>query len=578
MKIPTRDNIDRWLFDYTEGNLSPAQEELLENYLLNNPDLEVDLDAWNESHYSAEPLVFEEKEKLFKKRRIAPIYWSVAAVVVLFMSFIFTQQNKSVTSTQTSSVQTLTNTNQTNTINNLGKKSTSISESEIENSGRVINTPNSFANENVNFSLNQNGLIGSQIDYTNDESFEISNASNQGNSSEISSSNPNQLSANFNTSNQEEYQQKQINLSNSSLSNLPTNYLTYKKSQSLDAYQLRGEEIHTSMKSEDENLAVNGRHTPKILNKIERALSRDIALTNIPDHSYAIPEKSDVDVNFSNIGATSKTRFYSVSRARWAGNNLQQKFSQQLSFDFYARGIRSGFGMQANYDYYGNGVIQNWNTALIYSPKISLSRSITLEPAMRFKMGNQLLDRTKIQNNSPVEFETGVANQFNYDTSIAIGHKLWYRDLDAGLTINTSLFYIGFQASNLLHHYNNIYSNTNFSNARAFSTINLIAGTQYISRNEKLVFSPYVYADFNPYRKNYFAGFSLKAYSLMIGGSYGSNNQWTGLVGLSRDHFSLLAQSTYAPSASLGNNALTHQLTIRFNSSESRKARRYITL
>jgi hypothetical protein len=31
MITPNYDNIDRWLFDYTEGNLSSEQESLLEN-------------------------------------------------------------------------------------------------------------------------------------------------------------------------------------------------------------------------------------------------------------------------------------------------------------------------------------------------------------------------------------------------------------------------------------------------------------------------------------------------------------------------------------------------------------------
>jgi len=572
MKIPTRDNIDRWLFDYTEGNLSSDQEELLENYLLNNPDLEVDLDAWNESHIVAEPLVFKEKERLFKKRRVVPFYWSVAAMLLLIVSlFVYNHQTSSGqntlakienTSNSHTSSSALPNGNKTlkNTpfsanvkqaSGNSNKSSITASESNQKIASQSIYQILENANYASNYSVNNSALFNAPFVFAN-----LNDSDYTENTTAIPSKNLNQAG-----------------------SNLKLNRLQYNSLTPLDEYQIRGEEIHTKMTSEkDLELALNGRHTPKILNKIERALSRDIALTNIPDHTYAIPEKSDVDVNFSNVGATSKTRFYSVSRARWAGNIAQQKFSQQLSLDFYARGIRSGFGMQANYDYYGNGVIQNWNTAFIYSPKISLSRSISIEPALRFKMGNQLLDRTKIQNNSPVEFETGHTQQFNYDTSLAIGRKLWYRDVDAGLTINTPLFYLGFQATNLLGHYNNIYSNTDFSNSKAYSTINLIAGTQYISRNEKLVFSPYFYADFNPYRKNYFAGFSLKAFSIMIGASYGSNQQWTGLIGLSRPHFSLFAQSTYAPSTVLGTNALTHQLTIRFNSSESRKARRYITL
>ena len=50
MKTPNFGNIDRWLFDYIEGNLSSEQESLLESYILNHPELEVDLDMWKMSN------------------------------------------------------------------------------------------------------------------------------------------------------------------------------------------------------------------------------------------------------------------------------------------------------------------------------------------------------------------------------------------------------------------------------------------------------------------------------------------------------------------------------------------------
>ena len=50
MNTPNYDNIDRWLFDYVEGNLSSKQESALENYILNHPELEVDLDMWRMSN------------------------------------------------------------------------------------------------------------------------------------------------------------------------------------------------------------------------------------------------------------------------------------------------------------------------------------------------------------------------------------------------------------------------------------------------------------------------------------------------------------------------------------------------
>lgn len=577
MKFPTRENIDRWMFDYTEGNLSPEQETLLENYILNNPDLEVDLDAWQMAAVSTEELIYTEKEKAYKKRRLLP-YFIGAFSALLVISMLFWNYNQQQTNRQQQVAQSSSISNKTvksspvysTTSSNTSKSvltATNNDEQGLTNESTLfasLNTTNQSLNPSdlsVNAS-NQESTLNLETNHAN-EVLEI-----------VSSTNPNQVTTNLiAVSNQNNYQNQN---SLTGLDRLKTNTLN---SFILDGYQVRAQDLITfeNLDAVDANgLSVN---TPKILSKIEKILSKDVAITNVPDHTYALPELSDVDVLFSNIGATSKARFYSVTRARWFGNEQQQKMSQQFSFDSYSRATKSAFGLQANYDYFGNGVIQNWDVALLFSPKIALSRNITLEPAMRFKMGNKSLDQSKLTNHSQVEFETGKTQTFNFDEDRAIGSRLLYRDLDAGLTINTSLFYIGFQSTNLLKHFNNIYTNIDStSNTRASSTTSLVAGTQYISRNEKFVFSPYVYAQFREQNKDLYAGFSMKLSKFMIGASYGNNQALTGLIGLSTNRFSLFGQTTLAHSNSLNANELTHQLTLRFNSSTSRKARRYITL
>ena len=58
MNIPNRENIDRWLFDWTEGNLSPSQEMQLEEFLIKNPDLSIDADAWDAATVSSIPFAY----------------------------------------------------------------------------------------------------------------------------------------------------------------------------------------------------------------------------------------------------------------------------------------------------------------------------------------------------------------------------------------------------------------------------------------------------------------------------------------------------------------------------------------
>ena len=219
----------------------------------------------------------------------------------------------------------------------------------------------------------------------------------------------------------------------------------------------------------------------------------------------------------------------------------------------------------------------NIHGALIVSPKIALSRNIFLEPVAKLKIGNKLLDRDKTENNSLAIFNTDSPQTFSYDTTQNIGRKLWYRDLDLGLTINTNIFYLGIQASNLLNHSENIYQNTQNTNYRTPTVYSLFAGTQYVSRNEKLSFHPYFYLRSVNKNKQYFGGFSLDLDKFYLGAAADFNDQYSASIGVSFDRFALILQSTNSYIPELNQHLYTHQLTIRINSEISKKTRRYIT-
>ena len=211
------------------------------------------------------------------------------------------------------------------------------------------------------------------------------------------------------------------------------------------------------------------------------------------------------------------------------------------------------------------------------SPKIALSRNILLEPVAKLKIGNKLLDRNKIENNSLAIFNSDSPQLFSYDSTLNVGRKLWYRDLDIGFTINTNIFYVGVQASNILNHSENIYQNTGSTNYRTPTVLSVCAGTQYVSRNEKLSFHPYFYLrSVNKYNQ-YFGGFSLDLDKIYIGAAADFDKNYTGSIGLSLDRFALILQSTRSFIPSLNQHLYTHQLTIRINSDISKKTRRYIT-
>ncbi len=72
MSNPSFSNIDLWLFELTEGNLSPSQVEQLKTFLLLHPELDVDKDVWESARLKKSNVVYTRKESLKRDR---PVLW-----------------------------------------------------------------------------------------------------------------------------------------------------------------------------------------------------------------------------------------------------------------------------------------------------------------------------------------------------------------------------------------------------------------------------------------------------------------------------------------------------------------------
>ena len=560
---PTLENIDRWLFDYTEGNLSAEQEQQLELFLMNHPDIETDMDAWEMSKVDVAPMVFQHKELLYKKRSYKPAL-ALLSLLILFttgISLFYSNQQKE-THKQSMNAQS-------------GKKQTERTHQKIANP-TIKRTESDQSVSSVNGpSLSTPQLtVSTPYEATRKTTDHLSlNAStDQGSLSRVEVTNESSHSVTEEASD--------FKLSNS---NVPISTMEFER---INLHTLKGMIVggyRTDFKNEELNLhaeldaAVISLGNINLFKKIDQLLSKDIGLSNNQSYDYTMPGQSNLDLNFSSVGTTSQTRFQAVSSMRSLENPTQFRLNNQLSLDAYSRNMRAGFGIQANYDDFSTGLIRNGNVALIFSPKIALSRKISLEPAVRFKMGTHTLNEQKMVNESSVEYNTGQVNQFQFDPNLAIGRTLWYRDLDAGLTIHTPIFFLSGQISNLFQHNENIFSN-NGETLAASRNVNLITGTQYISRNEKLIFAPYAIYQHSNYQQQLFGGFTFKAGKAQLGLSYGNLNTGSVSLGYVGKNFSVIGQSGFGTLVSTQKRTYTHQLTLRIHSSVSKKARRYISL
>ena len=541
MTSPNFENIDLWLFDYTEGNLSVYQKELLEQYILNHPELEIDLDMWNMSKVSIST-DFVDTLELKKKRTSRFSYYATSFIGVLIILLI----SKS---------------NDLNIYNNGLNKTRQVSYLQHVENNKISTKI---------FSNSASPKLETPIKTSTSGASDILN----NNKTKVLSSTINKDPKNndFNATSVLQLKSKTMDLA---LQRMPLQLtellLQDNVSEALNTTS------HT--KNQKKNLSLNGLRlkTKTLFSKIDRALSKSIAFSNYRDHFYIIPGVASNNVNLSTTGSVSQSRFISSSRARWL-NSSNEKLSQEFSFDTYLRSIRSGFGAQLNYDTYANGSIQDWNAAIVFSPKIALSRNISIEPAAKLKIGNKLLNSNQINNNSLSLYDQNNPQTFSFDSTQKIGRKLWYRDIDVGFTLNTKVFYLGFQAENILNHIENLYQNEQNNDNRISTTYSALAGTQYMSRNKKVSFHPYVYLRTNTQTTAYYGGFSFDIDKIFVGASYGSSNQYSGSIGLSMDQFALIIQSTRAFQPILNETLYTHQLTLRINSPISKKTRRYITL
>ena len=543
-------NIDRWLFELVEGNLSPEQIAQLESFLMQHPELDVDKDMWEMAKVDSHEVVYPNQQKLIKRRPVG-IYMSlgfasIAVVISLgFLNFISTQPFGLELDTQVMAV--ISENGQTKILNSAVKKSISTNEIQIQSQ---IDNSHLLGNNNLfnNFS-NQTAFISSSIlesDIVSVDNFENQNA------------NLAILENKIVLESLEIEKAKEI-----------PNEISSKDFASKSFTSKNVRFVKTDYKMPfSSKLNKMGR-------SIQRMMDNPVALKNTKDPYYHVPGMQAMDVNFGAVGTLLATRVQTVSRAQWLGQNNQQ-ITNQISVDGYSYGMRGGIGFQLDQNYYGKGEIVNYNASLIYSPKFSIARNVVLEPSVRFKMGNKRIDTDQILPGSIVEYDRMNPQEFYGNGSAPIGKSLWYKDLGLGLMVNTKWFYVGVQQDNLLRHFDNIYSSDIANPRRIGKHFVATIGTDYESKKENLTVSPYFVYQQKESLSEGWLGFNFRYHWLTMGGAISSNMAPAASVGLKFSHFMIAYNADYTFSQYLNGSRLSHQLTLRFLSKPSRIGQRLL--
>jgi hypothetical protein len=302
-------------------------------------------------------------------------------------------------------------------------------------------------------------------------------------------------------------------------------------------------------------------------------MDNPIALKNSRDPQYHVPGLLSQDVNFGATGTLLRTRVQTMSRIQWLGTANEQLMNQ-LAVDGYAYAIRGGLGLQMNHSFYHDGGIQVADVAVTYSPKFSVSKWVSVEPAIRFKMGTKMLNHDQMAGVTSVEMERG--NVFDYQSPI--GTNLWYKDLGLGVMVNTKWFFAGIQGDNLLRHYDNIYTNDLTSPRRAGTHMVATLGTDWESRKENMSLSPYLVYQQKEKLSEAWLGLNYRWGWFNIGGAISSNLDPAASIGLKFKQFAINYNADYTRSVLTNQQTLSHQVSLKFMGKPSRSGQRLLNL
>ena len=621
MSKPSFSNIDLWLFEYAEGNLSPEQASQLELFILEHPELDIDRDMWEMSKVNITPVAYPEQEKLYKRK---PVYGYFGAgvtamsLILLISGYFWLNDSQlvhetneinashelgSTTFSQANSIETDLRTE----ISDLKNLVASLEEQmnvERGNSFHVtqvranLTTPQS-ATINANNRSESAGLELSNVASNNSESISNTNTSanssfNQGVNIFSPTVEPvSPLVMELNNGNQEET--STLSNSQSNLTELlseiteenridPIAWQDMSATESQSFYSTR---IDKNSSYNNSGFSSNYQDAfkykfSKAMRSLQRMMDNPIALKNFRDPFYHVPGTITNDLNFGATGTVIAPRVQTMSRLQWEGTD-QEMFSNEIAVDGYSYRLCGGIGLQVAHDFYNNGGIQRSQVAMTYSPKISVNRKISVEPAVRFKIGNKLLNASRMEGQSQVEMMAGNVIDYYTDGTSPVGRKLWYKDLGLGLNVNTEWFYASAQFDNIFQHRDNMYSANTENKRRAGTHFVATIGTDWESKKSSwetqrgdFGLSPYlVYQKFENINELW-AGANFRCYWFTIGGAISSNLDPAASLGVKFKNFSLMYNADYLHSGISENRSLSHQLTLRITGKPNRMGQRFL--
>lgn len=580
MSSPSFSNIDKWLFELKEGNLSPRQVEELTTFLNAHPELQVDAETWSKTHVSKEEVVYKNIGAL--ERKSTGVYFLLSAVSLLFILFSFYLFNST-------KVNTAYNFNDLDLQIEDQKTAEEIIvqfESQEQVAQLVQPSTKIFY---VKAEKENKQLVRSIFKFKNDK-----NKTEEVNSSRGANKNELIEKANlFNPRSEKQVTDKVSASKSISFTDYPSGVPTLKAdiASKMHTHQLNNviaslrqekEEVLFAESKEDRKINTSKSSTSALkrslrtsVRKVKNMMDNPIALRNFRDPNFHTPLATDFTFNPAMTGTQVASRLQSTVRINQMGTEREQ-FNTRVAFDTYLYALRGGLGIDLKHTMNNKGIVQNYEIGFSYSPKFTVKKVISIEPGVRFKVGNKSINTSKLTPGLLMEEERGEVNTFTVEENEPAGSSLWYRDASLGLLVNTPWFYVGGSVDNVGRHYNNIYDNNVTADFQADLYYNAQIGTDYVAQRKDIKLSTYVLYQQRGTFQEAWLGSNLTLSSVYLGVGVSSRIEPAVSVGFDNQRLRLIYQGDYTQSFITLSKGFNHQVTLRYKFKPNRYAMRIL--
>ena len=443
-----RENIEEKIFQYFEGELSADESLELEHFINNNPEYQIDFDAWKNSVVQDDQMKYKYMDELLVNERFSPKGWfKWASGGALFFGLVFASallMNKFDGGEDRLNALGAEKNNYINKSERfLAKNQTSDASGELQDKMSIATNERVVRKE-----LNKNTLHKVSIANTRDDLFAFKDATNQENpvsknnvNDLINSSNPHKIGFDINAIN--ESSDFKDGISNSTL---VSDELQSKKDVNINYISVESAELKkygyskTTPVIKKSKYLYENPNTPKIFVTNNKDPYLNYAL------AHTIEENGSFVGNFNNGQGIRAEMMY---RTEWPSVTSENFTSQIFSIDTRIDALKGGLGILVNADRIGHGKLNATAVSLIYSPKF-ITKNISIEPSFKYTYNQKSISWNQVGENDVKDPRNGVLHaSIPFIPEDVIKTNIIHQDLGVGILINTNKLYFGGQIDHL---------------------------------------------------------------------------------------------------------------------------------